>query len=213
MIYNYRDFNRCAALGVRKFKSDKQEEVMKKILFAVLLTVVFAMPAFSQMPDVPMKGHGEGHGEGHGQMMERDMDMMGGDMMCMGHGNKMGLTDDQMMKMKPLLRDMQIKQIRFKADLKIAEIELREIMEVKDFDLDKASSAVKKIENLKTAQHLEMLKAMKDMRTILTGDQFKKMHKMCMKSGDKQHGMMMHKPHTKKPGIKKPADDMKDMKH
>ena len=124
----------------------------------------------------------------------------------------MGLTDDQMMKMKPMRREMQKSQIRSKADLKIAEIELMEIMEVKDFDLDKASSAVKKIEDIKTARHLEMLKAMKDMRTILTDDQFKKMHKMCrMKMGERKYGkMMMDKPAPKKP---KPAGDMKDMKH
>jgi Spy/CpxP family protein refolding chaperone len=184
---------------------------MKKIVFALLLMVVFAVPAFSQM-DMPMRGHGGGHG----QMMEMDhMDMMGGDMMCMEQANKMGLTDDQMMKMKPLHREMQKKQIRSKADLKLAEIELMEIMEVKDFDLDKATSAVKKIEDLKTARHLEMLKAMKDMRAILTDDQFKKMHKMMpMKMGEKKHGrMMMHKQGSKKPGPEKPADNMKDMKH
>ena len=176
---------------------------MKKIVFALLLTVVFAVPAFSQMNDMPIKGHGEGHG----QMMEMgNMDMMGGDMMCMEYADKMGLTNDQMMKMKPLHREMQKKQIRSKADLKIAEIELKEIMEVKDFDLDKATYAVKKIEDIKTAQHLEMLKAMKDMRAILTDDQFKKMHKMCMmKMGEKkpEKGMM------NKPAPKKPADDMK----
>ena len=83
-------------------------------------------------------------------------------------------------------------------------------MEVKDFDLDKATSAVKKIEDLKTAQHLEMLKAMKDMRAILTDEQFKKMHKMMsMKMDEKKHGKMM----MDKPAPKKPADDMKDMKH
>ena len=174
---------------------------MKKVLLTLLLTVVFAVPAFSQM-DMPMKGHGEGHGP----MMKMDMDMMGGDMMCMEHADKMGLTDDQMMKMKPLHREMQKKQIRSKADLKIAEIELKEIMEVKDFDLDKATYAVKKIEDIKTAQHLEMLKAMKDMRAILTDEQFKNMHKMCMmKMGEKkpEKGMM------NKPAPKKPADDMK----
>ena len=180
---------------------------MKKILFSLLLTVVFAVPAFSQMMDMPMKGHG--------QMMEMgNMDMMGGDMMCMGHADMMGLTDDQMMKMKPLHREMQKKQIRSKADLKLAEIELMEIMEVKDFDLDKATSAVKKIEDIKTAQHLEMLKAMKDMRTILTDEQFKNMHKMCMKPVEKKHGQMINKakPTTKKPSSKKPADKMTDMK-
>ena len=183
---------------------------MKKIVFAMLLMFVFAVPAFSQM-DMPMKGHGEGHGP---MMGMGGMDMMGGDMMCMEHADKMGLTDDQMMKMKPLHREMQKKQIRSKADLKIAEIELMEIMEVKDFDLDKASSTVKKIGDIKTAQHLEMLKAMKDMRTILTDEQFKKMHKMCMmKMGEKKHGKMMDKPAPNKPNPKKPADDMKDMKH
>jgi Spy/CpxP family protein refolding chaperone len=159
------------------------------------------------MKDMPMKGHGEGHGQ---MMGMGNMDMMGGDMMCMEQADKMGLTDDQMMKMKPLHREMQKKQIRFKADLKIAEIELKEIMEVKDFDLDKATSAVKKIEDLKTAQHLEMLKAMKDMRAILTDEQFKKMHKMMsMKMGEKkpEKGIM------NKPSPKKPADDMKNMKH
>ena len=184
---------------------------MKKIVVGLLLMVVFAVPAFSQM-DMPMRCHGEGHG----QMMEMDhMDMMGGDMMCMEHAKKMGLTDEQMEKMKPLHREMQKKQIRSKADLKIAEIELKEIMEVKDFDLDKAKSAVKKIEDIKTARHLEMLKAMKDMRAILTDEQFKNMHKMCMKkTGEKKPGQkMIHKPDIKNPSPKKPADDMKDMKH
>jgi Spy/CpxP family protein refolding chaperone len=109
------------------------------------------------------------------------MDMMGGDMMCLEHAEQMGLTDDQIAKMKPLHREMQRKQVRFEADLKIAEIELIEITEVKDFDLDKAKTAVKKIENIKTAWHLEMLKIMKDMRTIMTYEQFKNMHKMTMK--------------------------------
>ncbi|MGA3282143.1 MAG: hypothetical protein ABSD50_14315 [Smithella sp.] len=156
---------------------------MKKVLLTLLLTVVFAVPAFSEMRDMPMRCHGEGHG----QMMEMDhMDMMGGDMMCLEHAEQMGLTDDQIAKMKPLHREMQRKQVRSEADLKIAEIELKEIMEVKDFDLDQAKTVVKKIENIKTAWHLEMLKTMKDMRSIMTHEQFKNMHKMWMKTGEEE---------------------------
>jgi Spy/CpxP family protein refolding chaperone len=103
--------------------------------------------------------------------------MMG---MCMQHADMMGLTDDQISKMKPMHSEMQKKQARFKADLKIAEIELMDILEVKDFDLEKASAAVKNIGEIKTAHHLEMLKAMKEMRTNLTDEQFKKMKKMMM---------------------------------
>jgi Spy/CpxP family protein refolding chaperone len=159
---------------------------MKKLALSLLLTVIFAVPAFSQMADMPMKGHGQKMEMGN---MEKMGDMMG---MCIEHADMMGLTDDQLMKMKSIHREMQKKQARFKADLKIAEIELMEIMDVKDFDLEKASSQVKKIAEIKTAHHLEMLKAMKEMRTILTDEQFKKMKKMMpmtmmpMKTGEKK---------------------------
>lgn len=158
---------------------------MKAIVtMLVLLALTVAVPAFSQMTDMPMKGHGMGHGPmmdmGH---MDRMGDMMG---MCMEHAEMMGLTDDQLMKMKPIHSEMQKKHARFKADQKIAEIELMDIVEKKDFDLEKASSAVKKIESIKAAHHLDMLKSMKEMRSILTDEQFKKMKKMMlMKSDDK----------------------------
>ena len=146
------------------------------VALAALLAFSMPVPAFSQMADMSMKEHREGHGH----MMEMcSMDKMGDMMeMCIEHADEMGLTDAQLIKMKPLHSEMKKKQAQFKADLKIAEIELVEIMEVKDFDLEKASSQVKKIEQIKTAHHLEMLKAMKEMRTILTDEQFKKMKKM-----------------------------------
>ena len=146
---------------------------MKKVLLALLLTVVFASPAFSQMKDME-------HKESHGQMMEMvNMDSMGDMMnMCFEYAETLGLTDAQVNKITPIHREMQKKQAQYKADLKIAEIELVEIMEVKDFDLEKASTAVKKIEDIKTADHLEMLKSMKEVWNILTDEQFKKMKKM-----------------------------------
>jgi Spy/CpxP family protein refolding chaperone len=163
---------------------------MNKIALSLLLALFFAVPAFSQMMDMPIEYKG-----GHGQMMKmgnmhKMEDLMG---MCIEHANEIGLTDDQIIKMRPLHREMQKKQVRFKADRKIAEIELMEIMEVKDFDLETAGSAVKKIAEIKTAHHLEMLKAMKEMRTILTDEQFKKMKKMMpMRTGEKRpaHKMM-----------------------
>ena len=165
---------------------------MKKILLSLFLMVFFAVPAFPQMMD---KHTNEGH---HGQMMGRcNMDRMGNMMdMCLGNADKIGLTDEQINKITPIHREMQKKQARFKADLKIAEIELMEIMEVKDFDLDKASSAFKNIEGIKTAHHLEMLKLMKEMRAILTDEQFKKMKKMMPTKMNKKKpasGMMKKK--------------------
>ena len=149
---------------------------MKKIVLSLLLTVVLAVPAFSQMKDRSMKEHRGGHGS----MMEMGTMNQMGDMMgmCLENAGTMGLTEDQIMKIKPAHREMQKNQARFRADLKIAEIELMEIMEVKDFDLDKANAVVKKMAEIKTAHQLQRLKAMKEMRTILTDEQFKKMKKM-----------------------------------
>jgi Spy/CpxP family protein refolding chaperone len=164
------------------------------ILVAAVALLAFSVPgpAFSQMKEMSMKGHGEGHG----QMMEMgNMDKMGDMMgMCIQHADKIGLTDDQILKMKPLHSEMQKKQARYNADLKIAKIELMDILEVKDFDLEKANAAVKKISEIKTAHHLEMLSAMKDMRKIITDEQFKKMKKMMpMKMGEKKPAKKMMK--------------------
>lgn len=157
-----------------------------------LLAFSAPLPAFAQMKNMPSKEHRQGHG----QMMQTcDMDRMG-DMvdMCSRHADKMGLSDDQLVKIKPLHSDMQKKQARFKADLRIAEIELMDIMDVKDFDQEKAALAVKKIGEIKTAHHLEMIKAMKEMRTMLTDEQFTTMKKMMsMKMDDKKHSKRMMK--------------------
>jgi Spy/CpxP family protein refolding chaperone len=169
---------------------------MKKVLLMACLAVVFATPAFSQMKHMPM--------EEHGHMMEScamcNKDKPGeemGDMMhkCLEHADKLGLTEEQMDKIKPIHREMQKKQVRYMADLKIAKIEMMEIMEVKDFDLDKASAQVKKIADIETAQHLEMLKSMKEVHAVLTDEQFKKMKKMMhMKmEGEKPPKKMMKK--------------------
>jgi Spy/CpxP family protein refolding chaperone len=166
----------------------KTRNSISKMLAAVaLLALSVPVPAFSAMMNMSNE---------HGQMMEMGNmdkmdDMMG---MCIEHSAKMGLTDDQIMEMKPMHREMQKSQVRYKADLKVAEIELMEIMDVKDFDMEKAGIAVKKIAEIKTAHQLEMLNNMKKMRTILTDEQFKKMKVMMpMKMSEKKPVMKMHK--------------------
>lgn len=149
---------------------------MKKILLPLLLTFVCAAPAFSQMMDKPIKNCNECNLQKPGMgPMDRMGDMMG---MCLANADKIGLTDEQVKKITPIHREMQKKQAQFKADLKVAEIEKMEIMEVKDFDIDKASLAVKKIADINTAHQLDMLKSMKEVRSVLTEEQFKKMKKL-----------------------------------
>jgi Spy/CpxP family protein refolding chaperone len=143
---------------------------MKKLFLLLLLTVGFAIPAFAQMSEMPRMEHRDRHER---MMGMDDMGHMGdmGDMMgmCIKHAGELGLSDDQITKMNHVHRDMQKKQARFKADLKIAKIDLMEIMDVKDFDMEKAGAAVKKIEGIRTAHHMEMLKDMKEIRKYFDG--------------------------------------------
>lgn len=147
------------------------------LMVVVVALLAFSMPApaFSQMMDMPMKQQKEGPGQMMG--MDKMGDMMG---MCLENAEKIGLTDDQLMTMKTMHRAMQKKQAQFNADQKIAKIDLMEIMDVKDFNLDKANSAVKKMADIKTAYKLEKLKSMQEMHKMLTEEQFKKMKKMMM---------------------------------
>jgi len=170
---------------------------MLRALIMACLAVSLAVPSFAQM-NRPMGPNGPGPGpekcdrcdmDGRGSMMG---DMMGN---CLRNADKLGLSDDQVSKITPVHRELQKKMIRAKADLEIARIELKEIMAVKDFDLDKAAAQVKKIEDIKTGKHLEMLKSMKEVRSILTDEQFKKMKKMMpmMREHDRRPGKMMKK--------------------
>ncbi|MDD2853564.1 MAG: hypothetical protein PHY09_16890 [Desulfuromonadaceae bacterium] len=171
------------------------KKTMSTLVAAVtLLALSVPVTAFSEMMSA------KEHRGGHGQMMEPGhMGMMGDVLdMCVEQADTLGLSDAQIAKIKPLQREMQRKHVQFTADQKIAEIDLMEIMEVKDFDLEKATAAVKKSAGIKTAHHLEMLKVMKEVRALLTEDQFKKMKKqMPMKHGEKKMPRkMMKKQHT-----------------
>ncbi len=161
-------------------------------MVAAVVMMAFNSPvtAYSQMKDMNM----DEHKGAHGSMMDQcHMDKMSSMMdKCVEHAEKIGLTEAQLAKMKPLHREMQKKMVRDKADVKIAELDLMEIMEVKDFDLDKANAAVRKIADLMTAQHLEMIKTMKEVRGMLTDEQFNKMKSMMsMKHADKKHPKKM----------------------
>lgn len=173
---------------------------MKKTLAVVLLSVFCAVPAFADMQHKDaLKGTQKCECHEHDMQM---CDMHGmhkrGDMlgMFLRHADKLGLSPDQVAKLKSIHTGMEKKRIQLDADLKIARIDLRQIMEVKDFDLDKADAQVQKISDIQKNKRLEMVKSIKEVRSVLTDDQFKKMHEMMHRMWEgKKHGMPEHKEH------------------
>jgi hypothetical protein len=85
-----------------------------KVLHSVTITaaafalLAFSAPvtAYSQMKDMSMNEHRHGAGQmmdmGNMGNMDKMDDMMG---MCLEHADKMGLSDDQIAKMKPAHRE------------------------------------------------------------------------------------------------------------
>ncbi len=142
---------------------------MKKMILSLLLSVVFAVTAFSQTMDM-------------NNMVNLD-DMIG---TCIDQADKMGLTDDQVIKMKPIHRETQKRLARYNTDLKIAENLFMKIMEVKNFDIKKANEVVKKVAELQTIHQFELLKTIKQIRTSLTAEQFERMKMMMSMKTDKK---------------------------
>jgi Spy/CpxP family protein refolding chaperone len=147
-----------------------------------------------------LKDHGQGHATcdcGEHRMKGCDLhkrDMLG---MLIKHADKLGLKPDQVAKLKTIHTGVQKKMVALDADKKIARLELRETLEVKDFDLNKANAQVQKISEIEKNEHLEMLKTKKEVRSILTDDQFKKLQDMKhrMWEGKGRHGHKEHMEH------------------
>lgn len=141
--------------------------------------------------------HDQRMGMGIGMMGDHMDEMVGA---CLANADRLKLSDDQIEKLRPLHREMQKKQAKFRAEIKVAELELAEVMDVKDFDIEKAEAITKRISDLRLEHHRELLKLMKEVRAILTVEQFEKMKKM------KMMGMMEMKknqPMPKKPMMQK----------
>lgn len=171
---------------------------MRNALSVLVLSIVFSVPAFADMNGMGQKRHGEGDCKCHEQKMEMSHLEMMGHMMktCLEHADMLGLTDEQVAKIKAIHRNMERNKVRLSADAKLAEMDLKDTLEVKDFDLDKATAEVQKLSGIKTNEHLEMLKSMKEVRSILTDDQFKKMKKIKpMMECEKKPTPMMNKEH------------------
>lgn len=144
---------------------------MKKLIFTAFL-VFWCATTFAHMHGGTMGG-----GMAMGMMGEHMDEMIGA---CLSNAAQLRLSDEQIAKLQPIHREMQKKQAKFMAEIKVTELELAEVMDVKDFDLQKAEEITKKISDLRFEHHKELLKLMKEVRTILTVEQYQKMKKMKM---------------------------------
>ena len=167
---------------------------MKK---TVLITMVSMLLISSALFAMPGKGHHGGSMNcGPGGDMEQCMTMMQG---------KMGLSDDQVAKIKDLKSDIKMDCGKNRKEVAILENKLEGIMLQENPDVNKAEKLIREIGILKTDNKVNKMKIKMAVRSILTEDQRLKMGGMMM-GCDKMGGMMMgcdKKGHDSKVGCDK----------
>jgi protein CpxP len=146
--------------------------------------------AITALPVIADEGHGKkGHG-GHDQ--EGQADHSGHYLKhLLKHAQEIGLTPEQISKLKAIQLDFKRSEARLEADAKVAKLELHALLDEEQTDL-KAIQA--KVEQLKKSEGACLFEAIKSKRTamaLLTPDQREKdrAHREEMKSKNEvQHG-------------------------
>jgi Spy/CpxP family protein refolding chaperone len=156
---------------------------MKKIgltlIAACFITGLVAASASAQMGS-----------KGRGMDMGCNMGMVGGGGMGMWEGthamhviSALGLDDNQSTEVKAVLRKLQKEMIQKRADIQVAEIELREILEKEPVDVKVAETKVKQIASLKTEAVMMHIQGIEDVKVKLTPEQKKKLSELMQMRG------------------------------
>jgi len=161
---------------------------MKKLVL-ISLAVLFVMGlAVSSDAVVKKKGMGK-HAAG---MAMCDEDCCGCNGAPMEKLKALGLDDKQKEAVEAIHFRTKKEMVRKRADVQVAEIELKEILSKDPVDLQAAEAAVKKIEGLKSEMRMLHIKAMEEIKANLTPEQKKKFVSMMgMGMGMTGHGKGM----------------------
>jgi Spy/CpxP family protein refolding chaperone len=147
-----------------------------------------AAPFFSGLAD---EGHGMMmHGQMHGghEQGEHSAHYL---MHVLKHAKEIGLTSEQIGKLKALQLDFNRTQARMEADIKIAGLELHALLEEEQAELSAIQAKVDQLKKSEGALMLAAIKGKRDASALLTPEQREKerAHHEKMKSGaEGQHG-------------------------
>jgi Spy/CpxP family protein refolding chaperone len=110
------------------------------------------------------------------------------------HPKEIGLTADQVAKLKAMQLDLNRTRIKTEADIQVAELELAALAEDEKADLSAIEAKVKQSEMLEVGLRVAAIKAKRDAMALLTPEQREKEkaehEKMMKQMGDMGGGMM-----------------------
>lgn len=187
------------------------KKVLASLFFGLLFLVFASGNSYSEI--------GSSKGKIEKGMHEECNAAMGGmkyhhmEMMRRGHHiwrslMGLGLDENQKGSLKEIMGGVRKDSIRKRADLQIARIELKDILDKDQVDMNAAEVKLKQLESLKTDMRLAHLKAMEEIKAKLTPEQRDKFKKALKKhrrwQGRWMHGCKRMTPHGDKKGEMKP---------
>lgn len=119
---------------------------------------------------------GEKHHKEMGHMGMMHGEHQGGHGFLLGMHEKLGLSADQISKLKTLKSEAEKQMIRTKADLRILQIELHDLLQKDEVNVKAVDSKIEKIGKLQTEMHKANIHAKLDAQKVLTPEQLKKLH-------------------------------------
>jgi Spy/CpxP family protein refolding chaperone len=153
------------------------------------------------------KGPGRGHGPGMGMMGMGMSGFHGGTghflRHLQKHSKEIGLSEDQVNKIKALQLDLDRARIKTEADIMVAEREAQALIEDEKSDLGAIEAKLKQAESFEVALRMTAIKTKRDAMALLTPEQrakekteHEKMMEQHRKMGSGE-GMMKGGPHPR----------------
>jgi protein CpxP len=124
-------------------------------------------------------GHGKGDGKGYGRHGGYSGHGMAGHHATTGHllrgllmsQKEMGLTDDQVAKLKAIQLDLDKTRIKAEADIMVAEREIEALIEDEKSELAAIEEKIKQAEMLEVGLRMAAIKARREAMALLTPEQ------------------------------------------
>jgi Spy/CpxP family protein refolding chaperone len=163
---------------------------------SAILLALGVSGAWANEPGYGRDGYG---GSGHGAMGNHGMGMMhqgAGHLIrhLLKHESEIGLTADQVAKLKEIQLGLDKARIKAEADIQIAERELKALTDDEKADLGTIEAKVRQSEDLQVALRMTSIKTRREVLSLLTPEQRAKEkaeHEKVMRQhreGEKGHG-------------------------
>lgn len=155
---------------------------------------VACLIATTALPGLADEGHGGmKHGQAQGGHEQEEQGEQGGHYLkhLLKHAKEIGLTSEQVGKLKQMQLDCKRRHIKMDADIKIAKLELHALLEDEQAELSAIQAKVDQLKKAEGELLVEAVKTKREAMALLTPEQKEKdraHHEQMKSAGEEQHG-------------------------